>query len=123
VDSDREKVAGYLTGGGAVVVPGSVRTATDGTVALDLVPNASIDPDNTYYLVQAAGQGWLIEKGAGTETLLEALAGRRFGVLALKLRTDQLQHLAVGHDPSPRRMAAAQEINASFCDISQQYGV
>jgi hypothetical protein len=70
-----------------VVSPLRGYTDRDGLETLDLTPNASITPPNTYYLVQVAGMSWLISKGAGSETILEALvvAPEPLGTLGVPL--------------------------------------
>lgn len=72
VDADREQVTGYADDG-SLVTQWRGETDTEGTVTVDLVPNADITPANTYYLVVTQNRQHLIEKSAATQTLLEAL--------------------------------------------------
>jgi hypothetical protein len=58
---------------GLIVQPALTHTGSDGIATLDLVPNADIQRENTYYTINVGDQGSvLISKGAGTETLLAA---------------------------------------------------
>ena len=75
VDSTGRKVAGTIADSGASVIAAvEVRTDSDGEATVDLIPNADITPANTYYAVRIKGRSWLIEKGEGEETILDALA-------------------------------------------------
>jgi hypothetical protein len=76
VDSTGRKVAGTITDSGASVIAAvEVRTDSDGEATVYLIPSADITPPNTYYAVRIKGAMWLIEKGEGEETILDALAG------------------------------------------------
>jgi hypothetical protein len=102
VDSTGTKLAGTVTATGAsVVVPMALRTDADGLLTLDLVPNASITPANTYYSVRIKGTTWIISKGAGAETILEALvvAPEPLGTLGVPLMVSYTG--AVSPDESP----------------------
>jgi lysophospholipase L1-like esterase len=44
-------------------------TAQNGTLTLDLEPNANITPANTYWSVKVHDKTWLVSKGSGTEAL------------------------------------------------------
>lgn len=58
---------------GLIVQPALTHTGSDGIATLDLVPNGSIQRENTYYTVDVGDQGSvLISKGSSTETLLAA---------------------------------------------------
>ena len=72
-DADGVKVLGY-DAAGQVVREVKARTDPDGVATLDLIPNADLTPANTYYTVRVADFAVLIEKGAGAETLEDALA-------------------------------------------------
>lgn len=48
-------------------------TAQDGSLTLDLEPNASIVPANTYWSVKVNDKTWLITKGAATEALTDVV--------------------------------------------------
>ncbi len=71
-DGDYNTVAGTY-GSGSIVERITEYTASDGTLSVDLVPNASITPANTYYVVWVGQERFLIEKSAATQTLSAAL--------------------------------------------------
>lgn len=66
-------VTGY-NGDGAVIHKIQARTDHDGELAVNLVPNADVSPANTYYLIQLDHHYTMIEKGAGTESILDCIA-------------------------------------------------
>jgi len=100
VDSNLAPVAGTVDET-VVVSPLRAYTDRDGLETLDLVPNADITPANTLYLVQVAGMSWLISKGSGSETILEALvvAPEPLGTLGVPLMLSYAG--AVSPDESP----------------------
>ena len=71
-DGDYNTVAGTY-GSGSIVERITEYTASDGTLSVDLVPNADITPANTYYVVWVGQERFLIEKSASTQTLSAAL--------------------------------------------------
>lgn len=72
-DSTRAQTVGYDASGDPIIRTAQGRTDDDGTITFDLEPNANIDPANTYYLVTIDDFEFLIEKGAGTEHILDCL--------------------------------------------------
>lgn len=77
VDANQNPVNGYVTStGSAVVAPDSVAIPATGTVSVSLVANSLITPANTYWLmtVHGAPEKFLLNKGTGTETILQCLA-------------------------------------------------
>ena len=99
-DSEGTVVLGYVTGTDDVVVRGyQGHTAADGTLTLNLTPNASITPANTYYTVTVGRHSMLIEKGAATETLLEALTSSPSALDSAALAT-HLADTVDAHDAS-----------------------
>lgn len=75
VDNNHDDVENaFVTASGAPVVKHyTATTSAAGTASVDVTPNASITPPNTYYLVTLGKRRFLIEKGSGTETMLAAL--------------------------------------------------
>jgi hypothetical protein len=71
-DLNGNNVTGY-TSDETVVEWFTGRTNTAGELTVDLEPNASITPANTYYTVAVNGRSMLIEKGAGSENLVDCL--------------------------------------------------
>ncbi len=71
-DGDYNTVAGTY-GSGSIVERITEYTASDGTLSVDLVPNADITPANTYYVVWVGQERFLIEKTSSTQTLSAAL--------------------------------------------------
>ena len=71
-DGDYNTVAGTY-GSGSIVERITEYTASDGTLSVDLVPNADITPANTYYVVWVGQERFLIEKTSATQTLSAAL--------------------------------------------------
>lgn len=71
-DENGDRMAVYQDGH-PVVATARGKTDTDGTITLDLIPQADLDPTPSYYTVWIGDRSWLIVKGAGEETLLEAL--------------------------------------------------
>lgn len=77
VDANQVPVNGYVTAtGSAVVAPDSVAIPSTGTVSVSLVANSLITPANTYWLmtVHGAPEKFLLNKGTGTQTILQCLA-------------------------------------------------
>lgn len=73
-DADGTAQLGYLSSTGAAIPTSYAgNTGADGTLVLDLVPNADIDPPNTYYTVRVGRFSCLIDKSSAAQTLLEAL--------------------------------------------------
>ena len=66
-------LTGY-TSDGTVIHRIKTRTDQNGDLSDDLVPNAEINPANTYYLVQLDDHYSIIEKGAGEESMLDCVA-------------------------------------------------
>ena len=59
----------------SVVVPSEYReTDASGNLSIDLIPNADLNPTNTFYKVTLAGGTWIILKSAATQTIIQALA-------------------------------------------------
>ena len=59
----------------SVVVPSEYReTDASGNLSIDLIPNASLNPTNTFYKVTLAGGTWIILKSSATQTIIQALA-------------------------------------------------
>jgi hypothetical protein len=80
-DSVGRSVTGHLADG-TIVQSARGRTDGTGTVVLDLTPNASIQPPNTYYTLHIGQRTVLIEKGAGAESVLDAVVEDETSALA-----------------------------------------
>jgi hypothetical protein len=72
-DINKNTVNGYSSYGVAVSSYGGT-TNSSGLLQVDLVPNASIQPINSLYLVDIGGREFLVQKSTSTQTLYEALA-------------------------------------------------
>ena len=72
-DLNKNTVSGYSSAGVSVTSYSGVTDAS-GVLLVDLIPNASIQPVNSLYLVDIGGREFLIIKSASTQTLYEALA-------------------------------------------------
>lgn len=72
-DADGNAVTGYHADG-TIVRPWRARTDATGHLEIDVTPNADITPTGTVWAVYTADRKHVITKGAGTETLEEALA-------------------------------------------------
>src|SRR5690606_14076269 len=71
-DENGKRMAVYQDGH-PVVATARGKTDTDGTITLDLIPQADLAPTPSYYTVWIGDRAWLIQKSAGDETLLAAL--------------------------------------------------
>lgn len=74
VDGERQPITGIVTGTDRVIVRPTVERVTSVPFSIDIDPNAAIAPGNSYWLIDVGGDEFLIEKGAGSETLEDALA-------------------------------------------------
>lgn len=72
-DVNKSTVSGYSSGGVSVTSYSGVTDAL-GFLSVNLIPNASIQPVNSLYLVDIGGREFLIIKSASTQTLYQALA-------------------------------------------------
>lgn len=72
-DVNKNTVSGYSAAGVSVTSYSGVTNAS-GILAVDLIPNSTIQPVNSLYLVDIGGREFLIIKSVNTQTLYEALA-------------------------------------------------
>lgn len=72
-DLNKNTVSGY-SASGVSVTSYSGATNSSGILSVDLIPNSTIQPVNSLYLVDIGGREFLIIKSASTQTLYQALA-------------------------------------------------
>lgn len=72
-DADGNEVSA-VTADGAIVETHRTRTASDGTLTLDLTPNDDIPREGVYWTVKLGRHRFLVYKGPDAEGLLDALA-------------------------------------------------
>lgn len=72
-DVNKNTVSGYSAAGVSVTSYSGVTNAS-GFLAVNLIPNSTIQPVNSLYLVDIGGREFLIIKSASTQTLYQALA-------------------------------------------------
>lgn len=73
-DVNGDPAPGY-DGDGVIVAPYEGTTDSDGHAEVDLTPSADLDPANLCYRLEIGSDTFILVKGAGEETVAEALAG------------------------------------------------
>lgn len=121
-DADGTAQLGYLSSTGAAIPTSYAgNTGADGTLVLDLVPNADIDPPNTYYTVRVGRFSCLIDKSSAAQTLLEALTTTPSALDSAALAT-HLADTVDAHDASaisftPTGNVAATNVQAAIAEL------
>jgi hypothetical protein len=95
-DLDGVPVVGYKSDDSSIVVPYQGVTDSSGDLTVSLEPNANLTPENTYYTVKIRNWSWLIEKGANSENLLDAVVSSPSALGEAEARPVEVVKIMVG---------------------------